>query len=306
MERIRSPLRSHRRPGFWPGVRSEMGGNANVGQIATLNSNFTRVYGCLWCIELVGLNINHVITGQPPCGTIGNMMNRCGWCSLFSELEAVGQASWKSPSPLSRLSPSSWNSVVPRQRQHHTIRCPLDAAVGKLNAAKDFLDTSGGYLIFRLWFLGQIITSCHLSHMQWPGWSLSLNARNVGMSQTMSKCEIRKPQRLVKFGVAAPLSLGYCMLSARVLHFPTFYSTSCPNSVDDVLQLLGYVPIFPLISPCAIFYSRFSSWIINPSCCLNQVRTPLLLYSRVSPLILQAPSPSVTDQLHDTGCAGME
>lgn len=125
------------------------------------------------------------------------------------------------------------------------------------------------------------------------------------MSQNMSKCE-RKPQRLVKFGVAAPLSLGYCMLSARVLHFPTFYSTSFPNSVDDVLQLLGCVPIFPLISHylpmCNLLFPFF--FLDNPNCCLNQVRTPLLLYSRVSPLILQAPSPSVTDQLHDTGCAG--
>lgn len=122
MERIRSPLRSHRRPGLQ-------------------GSNFTRVYGCLWCIELVGLNINHVRTGQPPCGTIGNMMNRCGWCSLFSELEAVGQASWKSPSPLST---STWDSVVPKKkRQHHTIRCPLDAAVGKLRCSQGFWVKSG-------------------------------------------------------------------------------------------------------------------------------------------------------------------
>jgi hypothetical protein len=61
----------------------------------------------------------------------------------------------------------------------------------------------------------------------------------------MSKCEIRKPQRLVKFGVAAPLSLGYCMLSARVLHFPTFYSTSFPNSVDDVLDMSQFSRLSP-------------------------------------------------------------
>ena len=122
----------------------------NVGQTATLNSNFTRVYGCLWCIELVGLNINHVRTGQPPCGTIGNMMNRCGWCSLFSELEAVGQASWKSPSPLST---SSWDSVVPKKRQHHTIRCPLDAAVGKLKCSQGF----PGYF----WWVFNIYLTCN-------------------------------------------------------------------------------------------------------------------------------------------------
>ena len=163
---------------------------------------------------------NHLVAS---CGTIGNMMNRCGWCSLFSELEAVGQASWKSPSPLST---STWDSVVPKKkRQHHTIRCPLDAAVGKLRCSQGFWVKS--------W--------CHES-------------KYVKMWEETTE--------IGQVWCCFPKSLGYCMLSARVLHFPTVYSTSFPNSVDDVLQLLGCVPIFPLISPCAIFYSRFSSWII--------------------------------------------